>query len=71
MVIPPGCSIRAGDEWREWAEGECVVFDDSWEHEVRHDGASDRVVLLINFWHPDLDDDQKSIKLNTFGYDPI
>lgn len=27
--------MRVGDEWREWpAEPECVVFDDSFEHEV-------------------------------------
>jgi len=38
---------------------------------VRHDGESDRVVLLINFWHPDLPPDQRRITLDTMGYDPI
>ena len=42
VVIPPGCSIRAADETREWTEGECIVFDDSFEHEVHHRGDSDR-----------------------------
>ena len=41
------------------------------QHEVRHDGESDRVVLLINFWHPDLPPDQRRITLDTMGYDPI
>jgi len=71
IIVPGGCSIRAGQEWREWHEGECIVFDDSWEHEVLHKGDSDRVVLLINFWHPELADHEKRLDLNTFGYDPI
>ena len=37
VVVPGGARVRVGDEWREWAEGECLVFDDSWEHEVRTD----------------------------------
>ena len=36
-----------------------------------HSGTTDRTVLLINFWHPDLPSDQRKIELNTFGYDPI
>ena len=34
LVVPPGCRIRVGDEVREWKAGECLVFDDSFEHEV-------------------------------------
>jgi aspartate beta-hydroxylase len=71
ILVPSGCSIRAGNEWREWREGECLVFDDSWEHEVRHLGDRDRVVLLINFWHPDLLPHERRIDTNTFGYEPI
>ena len=40
---------------REWAEGRCLIFDDSFEHEVWHEGDSDRVVLICDLWHPDLD----------------
>lgn len=71
IVVPPGCSIRCGSEWREWQEGECLVFDDSWEHEVRHAGDSDRIVLLINFWHPELEPHERRIDINTFGYEAI
>ena len=31
-----------------------MVFDDSFEHEVWHDGRDPRVVLIMDFWHPDL-----------------
>eukprot|EP00466_Bigelowiella_natans_P001279 jgi/Bigna1/138250/aug1.43_g12958 len=38
--------IGVGDEWRTWEEGKCLLFDDSFEHEVKHDGDSERIVLL-------------------------
>ena len=35
LVCAGRVAMRVGDEWREWpAEAECVVFDDSFEHEV-------------------------------------
>jgi aspartyl/asparaginyl beta-hydroxylase (cupin superfamily) len=50
-----GCAIRVGDEVRTYREGELMVFDDSWEHEVWNRHPTDgRVVLLVRFWHPDL-----------------
>lgn len=54
VEVPAGCEIRVGRETRRWRQGECLVFDDSWEHEVRNLGDRPRVVLLVNFWHPDL-----------------
>lgn len=48
------CTLRVGDQTRCWEEGRCLVFDDSFEHEVHHSGAHSRVILLINFWHPDV-----------------
>lgn len=71
IVCPKGVSIRAGDEWREWEEGRCLVFDDSWEHEVRHAGESERIVLLVNFWHPGLPPGERQIKLDNGGYEAI
>lgn len=53
--VPKGCRIRCGNDERTWEEGKCIVFDDSFEHEVWHEGDSPRLVLLINFWHPDYD----------------
>ena len=56
LVVPPGCcSIRVGGETRPYREGELLVFDDSYEHEVWNTSATDvRIVLLIRFWHPDV-----------------
>eukprot|EP00931_Biecheleriopsis_adriatica_P093533 TRINITY_DN67270_c0_g1_i1.p1 TRINITY_DN67270_c0_g1~~TRINITY_DN67270_c0_g1_i1.p1 ORF type:complete len:385 (+),score=68.06 TRINITY_DN67270_c0_g1_i1:64-1155(+) len=54
LDIPEGCRITCGGVTRFWEEGKCVVFDDSFEHEVSHDGSDPRTVLLVNFWHPDI-----------------
>ena len=45
-----------GDETRPYREGELMIFDDSYEHEVWQlsEKAGVRVVLLIRFWHPDI-----------------
>ncbi|CAE7572398.1 ASPH [Symbiodinium sp. CCMP2592] len=59
--VPPGpdnqpaCGIAVGGEWRCWERDRIMVFDDSFEHEVRNHAGSTRVVLLIRFWHPSLD----------------
>ena len=54
LIVPGGCAIRAGEETREWTPGECLVFDDSFEHEAWNRGEADRVVLIFEVWHPDL-----------------
>lgn len=33
--------------------GRCLIFDDSFEHEVEHSGPDARVVLIADLWHPD------------------
>jgi aspartate beta-hydroxylase len=30
------------------------VFDDSFEHEAWNEGAGERIVLIVDIWHPDL-----------------
>ena len=54
IKIPEGCSIRVGSEERLWSEGQCLVFDDSFEHEAWNRSDEDRWVLLLDFWHPEL-----------------
>lgn len=54
LVVPEGCRYRVGADWREWREGEVLIFDDSIEHEARNDSSSKRVVLIFDVWHPDL-----------------
>lgn len=54
-VPEPGAGrLRVGDEWRHWARARTLAFDDSFEHEVVHEGDQARVVLVVDVWHPDL-----------------
>ena len=55
MIVPEGVRIRVGTETRRWRAGECLIFDDSYEHEVWHEGEGDRIVLICDMWHPGLD----------------
>ena len=51
--------LRVADKTLRWREGEIFVFDDSFEHEVRHDGEKERLVLIVDLWHPDLSEEQR------------
>lgn len=57
--VPEGARIRVGDETRAWKEGECLLFDDSFDHEVWQDGAEPRLVLIVDVWHPGLNTHDK------------
>ena len=46
------CWIRVDDQILSWEEGRCIVFDDTYEHEVRNDTPDQRVVLFIDFDRP-------------------
>jgi aspartate beta-hydroxylase len=53
--IPDGeCGLRVGETITRWTQGKCIVFDDHFEHEVWNESTSDRVILLIDLWHPEL-----------------
>lgn len=44
--------IRIKDHFHEWREGESVVFDDSWEHQVYNEADDLRVVLIVDVLRP-------------------
>jgi aspartyl/asparaginyl beta-hydroxylase (cupin superfamily) len=56
--IPPDCGIRVGETSATWHEGKCIAFDDSFPHEVWNESDRDRIVLVVDLWHPDLSDDE-------------
>ena len=53
LIHTGGAKIRVGSEWRTWKEGEAMVLDSSWEHEVIHEGNDIRIILILDIWHPD------------------
>ena len=56
ITIPAHCTLRVGSETRTWQEGKCLVFEDSFEHEVWNRADARRIVLIVDLWHPDLTD---------------
>ncbi|WP_019831455.1 aspartyl/asparaginyl beta-hydroxylase domain-containing protein [Sphingomonas sp. PR090111-T3T-6A] len=53
LVVPPG-PLRMQVDGRTvgWAEGETLLFDDTWPHEVWNDTGGTRIVLLVQFARP-------------------
>lgn len=54
--------IQVGSEVRSWELGKLIVFDDSFVHRVWHkggEGDKERVVLIFDVWHPDVQLDER------------
>lgn len=55
LEIPDGdCWIHVGKEKRKWVASKTFAFDSSFIHELRNDGTSDQMGLVVKFWHPDI-----------------
>lgn len=54
LIVPSDCAIKVGGEDHVWQEGQCVTFDDTFEHEAWNDSDQTRVVLIVDSWNPDL-----------------
>ena len=44
--------MRVDEEKYPWQPGGLIVFDDTYDHEVRNDTPQERVVLLFDFERP-------------------
>jgi len=55
-LIVPGpqekCWIEVGGEVGHWEEGKCIVFDDTYKHQVHNDTPHTRVVLFLDIVRP-------------------
>jgi hypothetical protein len=61
IEVPRGCELRVADKTLTWREGKCLVFDDSFLHEVWNVSDRRRVILVVDLWHPDLSDKERSL----------
>ncbi len=54
LIVPRDGDVRmrVNDQIVRWAEGETLVFDDTYNHEVWNDTDGTRVVLLVQFERP-------------------
>jgi aspartyl/asparaginyl beta-hydroxylase (cupin superfamily) len=53
LKTPASSRIRVDTQELRWTEGRCIVFDDSFEHEVFNPDG-ERAVLIMDAWHPEL-----------------
>jgi ornithine lipid ester-linked acyl 2-hydroxylase len=55
LIVPSEaerCRIRVGEEFRHWEEGQSMIFDDTFNHEVWNDTDETRVVLFVDVLRP-------------------
>lgn len=55
LIVPrdaQACRIRVGEDIRHWEEGQSMVFDDTYNHEVWNDTDETRVVLFVDVLRP-------------------
>ena len=57
-----------GGKTLRWEVGKPLFFDDSYEHHVWNNTASQRVVLLFDLWHPDLEEEEIVAIQDMFGF---
>ena len=55
LVATDESRIRVGDEIRGWQPGNLLIFDDTFEHEVWNGPGANRLVLLFDIFHPELE----------------
>ncbi len=55
LIVPErreDCWMRIEDRKYNWEQGKCLVFDDTYDHEVLNDTQQQRVILLFDFERP-------------------
>ena len=63
ITIPDNCGIIVDGEARTWTEGQCMVFDDSFVHSVWQNSTQVRIILIVDIWHPNLDESAREATL--------
>jgi aspartate beta-hydroxylase len=61
LRVPEGCHLELTGVGRHfWREGQVMVFDDTFEHSALNPSSSNRGILLMDAWHPELTDVERS-----------
>ena len=56
LRIPRNAGIRVAGIERGWKDGECLIFDSSYSHTAFNPGDAARLLLLVDFLHPEIND---------------
>ncbi len=67
LDIPDSCYIKVAEEKRNWEEGKCLIFDDTYLHEVKNENKNNhRTILILDIWHPDIQIEEREAILKMF-----
>ena len=47
--------MPAGPETRRWADGKCMIYDTTFEHETFNESTDQERVKLLKYWEPRID----------------
>ena len=61
LNTPDYCGIKVGGVTRSWSRGKTLFFDNSFEHEAWNKSQEERVVLLLDLYHPALTKIEKTL----------
>jgi aspartate beta-hydroxylase len=67
LDIPESCYMKVSDSERKWEEGNCLIFDDTYVHEVHNNSEKYRSLLLVDIWHPDIDLSEREAIVSMFS----
>jgi aspartate beta-hydroxylase len=67
LIVPPDCALSVVGETHVWKEGQCVVFDDTFEHEAWNESGQVRVVLILDVWNPYLSEAERNAVADLIG----
>ena len=59
IKVSDNCTLRVGDSHVKWENGEVLIFDDSFEHEVWNYSQDERLIFIMDIFHPDLNENNK------------
>jgi len=76
LIVPQdaeSCRIRVGEDFRHWEEGNSLIFDDTFNHEVWNDTPETRVVLFVDVLRPlpSPESTINSLIVKAIGYSPF
>ncbi|WP_455219120.1 aspartyl/asparaginyl beta-hydroxylase domain-containing protein, partial [Kaarinaea lacus] len=56
LIIPENAYIQVAGIEKRWEEGKCLVFDSSYTHSAHNHDDNPRLILLVDFLHPDINE---------------
>lgn len=59
LVVPGDCGITVGGETRQYELGKCLVFDDSFIHDIWNKASERLIVLSFEVWKPGITEIEK------------